>query len=99
MAAHFARSDFYNSRVRSQSDSDLLGPKPGDPNGLYGNSRSSLRRDHSADDLATETQKKRRGLLARLVRPWKWRKAKERKRRDKAVDPRGERKEVRMLSR
>ena len=83
MAARYPESNLYHSRVKSQSDSDLLGPKPDDANGIYPSAGGSLRRDHSADDLAFESQKKRRGLFSRLVRPWKWIKSKDRKRKER----------------
>ena len=72
-------ASFVNSRIRSQSDSDLLAPKP-DHNGVY--SSGSLRRNTSMDEIASRGNKKR-NFFYRLVRPWKWRKPKRGKSKDK----------------
>lgn len=53
---------------RSQSDSDLISQKP-DQNGL----RESLRRNTSMEDLSSATGGRTKNFLYRLVRPWKWR--------------------------
>jgi len=69
---------FLDTRARSQSDSDLLAPKP-NQNGLYGS--GSLKRNSSMDEISRQT--KRKGFFYRLVRPWKWRKPKRNKSKDK----------------
>lgn len=55
------------SKVRSQSDSDLLGPKPEENGAVQG--RASFGR--SVDDLGYNPKK--RNFFYKLVRPWKWR--------------------------
>jgi len=72
-------ASFVNSKIRSQSDSDLLAPKP-DYNGVYGS--GSLRRNTSMDEIASGSSK-RKNFFYRLVRPWKWRKPKKGKSKDK----------------
>ena len=72
-------ASFVNSKIRSQSDSDLLAPKP-DYNGVYGS--GSLRRNTSMDEIASRGSK-RKNFFYRLVRPWKWRKPKKGKSKDK----------------
>ena len=66
----FGGSSLLASRVRSQSDSDLLGPKP-DQNGVI--DPSTIRRNTSMEDLSSTGRSKRRNFFFRLVRPWKWR--------------------------
>ena len=66
----YAGSSLLASRVRSQSDSDLLAPKP-DQNGTL--EQSTIRRNTSMEDLTTNGRSKRKNFFFRLVRPWKWR--------------------------
>ena len=60
-------SSFAGSKVRSQSDSNLLGPKPEENGAVQG--RDSFGR--SVDDLGYNPKK--RNFFYKLVRPWKWR--------------------------
>ena len=55
-------SNLADSRVKSQSDSDLLNPSSADGKGRF-------RRNSSMDDMDTS---KKKGFLYHLVRPWKW---------------------------
>jgi len=66
--ADASQKSFASSRIRSQSDSDLLNPT-GDSNGIY--PAAGIKRNTSMDDL--ETRGKRKNFLYKLVRPWKWR--------------------------
>ena len=68
-AADPSQAAFAASKVRSQSDSDLLNPTPAS-NGVY-DKAGSLKRNTSMDDM--NTRGKRRNFLYKLVRPWKWR--------------------------
>lgn len=62
------QSAFAATKVRSQSDSDLLNPT------TAGNGLGSLKRNTSMDDMnAVAGGGKRKNFLYRLVRPWKWR--------------------------
>lgn len=54
------------SKVRSQSDSDLLGPKTGENGAAQGGSLG-----RSVDDIGINPKKK--NFFYKLVRPWKWR--------------------------
>lgn len=63
-----SQKSFAATRVRSQSDSDLLNPPP-DSNGIY--PVGGIKRNTSMDDL--EARGKRKNFLYKLVRPWKWR--------------------------
>ena len=53
------------SKIRSQSDSNLLSQPP------TGNGVGSLKRNTSMDDM--NVRGKRKNFLYKLVRPWKWR--------------------------
>lgn len=55
-------SNLADSRVKSQSDSDLLNPNSDEGRGRF-------RRNSSMDDMDTS---KKKGFLYHLVRPWKW---------------------------
>ena len=68
-----------DTRVISQSDSNLLTSRPGEGN---------LRRNCSVDDMESSA-KSGKGFLYRLVRPWKWRKKKKSKS-ESAAQNRGE---------
>lgn len=68
-----------DTRVMSQSDSNLLTSKPGE---------GHIRRNSSVDDMESSA-KSGKGFLYRLVRPWKWRKKKKSKG-DSAPQNRGE---------
>lgn len=59
---------FAASKVRSQSDSNLLNSAQAG-NGLH--EKGSLKRNTSMDDM--NARGKRKNFLYRLVRPWKWR--------------------------
>jgi hypothetical protein len=59
-----SQSAFAGSKVRSQSDSDLLNPTSAG-NGLYTPGSTTM------DDM--NVGGKRKNFLYRLVRPWKWR--------------------------
>ncbi len=62
-------SSFAASKVRSQSDSNLLGSSKPEGNGaVHG---GSFRRNVSVEDLEYHTKK--RNFFYKLVRPWKWR--------------------------
>lgn len=61
-----SQSAFAATKVRSQSDSNLLNQAPAE-NGVYG--QGGLKRNTSMDDV----RGKRKNFLYRLVRPWKWR--------------------------
>ena len=61
-------SSFANSRVRSQSDSDLLSSH-GSPSA----EGATMTRQGSALELTSKSRRRKKFLL-RLVRPWKWRK-------------------------
>ena len=61
-------SGFAASKSRSQSDSDLLGPKPEENGAAKG---GSFRRNTSMEDLDYNPKKK--NFFYKLVRPWKWR--------------------------
>ena len=71
MAYSNTSAAFAATKVRSQSDSDLLAPKQGN-NGVF--QHGGMRRNTSVDDF--ETGSKKRNFLHKLVRPWKWRKKK-----------------------
>ena len=62
-------SSFAASKVRSQSDSNLLGSKP-EENGAA-QQGGSFRRNISVEDLGYNRKKK--NFFYKLVRPWKWR--------------------------
>ena len=62
-------SGFAASKVRSQSDSNLLGSSMPEGNGAV--QGGSFRRNISVEDLEYNTKK--RNFFYKLVRPWKWR--------------------------
>lgn len=62
-------SSFAASKVRSQSDSNLLGSAKPEENGAA--QGGSFRRNVSVEDLDYNTKK--RNFFYKLVRPWKWR--------------------------
>lgn len=60
-----SQSALAGSKIRSQSDSNLLNSAPA------GNGVGNLKRNTSMDDIGVRG--KRKNFLYRLVRPWKWR--------------------------
>ena len=64
--AHSANGQL-TAQHRSQSDSNLLAPRP-DINGLYDVKETS----GSMDDMDAELHKRNKSFFYRLVRPWKW---------------------------
>lgn len=71
-----------DSRVISQSDSNLLNSSRQDEN------LGKMRRNSSVDDM--DTSKRGKGFLYRLVRPWKWHRKKKKTSKTDNTGPNGE---------